>query len=61
MILQVGEKDGIVDPKASMAMARNWGTPAEIICYSDLYHEIFNEPEKDAVLADLIRWLDGQS
>ena len=61
LILQVGEKDGIVDPMASMAMARNWKTPAEIICYPGLYHEIFNEPEKDTVLADLVRWLDAQS
>ncbi len=61
LILQVGEKDGIVDPKASMAMARNWKTPAEIICYPGFFHEIFNEPEKDAVLADLIRWMDAQT
>ena len=61
LLLQVGEKDGIVDSQSSMAMARNWNTPAEIICYTGLYHEIYNEPEKDQVLADLIKWLDGQS
>ena len=61
LLLQVGEKDGIVDSQSSMAMARNWNTPAEIICYPGLYHEIFNEPEKDQVLADLVKWLDGQS
>ena len=26
--------------------------------YEGLYHEIFNEPERDAVLADLVAWLD---
>jgi lysophospholipase len=26
--------------------------------YDGLYHEIFNEPEQDAVLADLVDWLD---
>ena len=61
LLLQVGEKDGIVDSRSSMAMARNWNTPAEIICYSGLYHEIYNEPEKDQVLGDLVQWLDGQS
>jgi len=61
LLLQVGGKDGIVDSQSSMAMARNWNTPAEIICYPELYHEIFNEPEKEQVLGDLLKWLDGQS
>ena len=26
--------------------------------YDGLYHEIFNEPEQDVVLADLVAWLD---
>jgi alpha-beta hydrolase superfamily lysophospholipase len=26
--------------------------------YEGLFHEIFNEPEQDAVLADLVAWLD---
>lgn len=26
--------------------------------YPELYHEIFNEPEKDAVLADMTNWLE---
>jgi alpha-beta hydrolase superfamily lysophospholipase len=28
--------------------------------YDGLYHEIFNEPERDAVLADVIAWLDAR-
>ncbi|MEM8492558.1 MAG: lysophospholipase [Pseudomonadota bacterium] len=28
--------------------------------YPDLYHEIFNEPERDQVLADLCEWLDDR-
>lgn len=27
--------------------------------YEGLYHEVFNEPERDRVLADLTAWLDG--
>ena len=61
LLLQVGEQDGIVDPQASMAMARNWNTPATIICYPGLYHEIFNEPEKETVFKDLLAWLDAQT
>jgi acylglycerol lipase len=26
--------------------------------YQGLYHEVFNEPEREAILADLISWLD---
>ncbi len=39
------------------ALARNWGGSAETKTYPELYHEIFNEPEKDQVLSDLIAWL----
>jgi alpha-beta hydrolase superfamily lysophospholipase len=28
--------------------------------YDGLYHEIFNEPEQDAVLTDLVDWLDAR-
>lgn len=27
--------------------------------YDGLYHEIFNEPEKEVVLSDVVTWLDG--
>ena len=51
---------------ALSTLAHRWrwhgtGTHPEIICYSGLYHEIYNEPEKDQVLGDLVQWLDGQS
>ncbi len=29
--------------------------------YPGLYHEVLSEPERDAVLADLLRWLDARS
>lgn len=29
--------------------------------YEGLYHEIFNEPEKDDVLADVVRWLKAHT
>ena len=30
-----------------------------VITYPGLFHEIYNEPEKDAVIGDLSRWLEG--
>jgi len=29
-----------------------------LVLYPGLYHEIFNEPEKDRVLADMVVWLE---
>jgi alpha-beta hydrolase superfamily lysophospholipase len=28
--------------------------------YPGLYHEIFNEPEQDAVMADMSSWLEAR-
>ena len=28
--------------------------------YPGLYHEVFNEPEKDSVLGDVLTWLDAR-
>ena len=58
LLLQVGEEDKIVDSKSSIEMAKSWKKPAKIITYPNLYHEIFNEPEKDKVIADLVEWLN---
>lgn len=32
-----------------------------IIPYPALYHEVLNEPEKDVVLGDIVRWLDAHA
>jgi alpha-beta hydrolase superfamily lysophospholipase len=57
LLMLLGEGDVICDWKASAALARNWGGAAETKTYPELYHEIFNEPEKDQVLDDLVTWL----
>jgi alpha-beta hydrolase superfamily lysophospholipase len=28
--------------------------------YHDLYHEVFNEPERDLVLDDVISWIEAR-
>ncbi|HYZ92996.1 MAG TPA: alpha/beta hydrolase [Actinomycetota bacterium] len=33
-------------------------TDKTLIEYPGLYHEVFNEPEKDKVIADVVSWLD---
>lgn len=53
-----GEKDKIVPKEASIYLYRRISSSdKEIKIYDDLYHEIFNENEKDKVLSDIINWL----
>ena len=57
LLMMLGEGDAICDWKTSASLARNWGGQAKTIAYPELYHEIFNEPEKEQVLSDLVEWL----
>ena len=57
LLMMLGEGDMICDWTASAALARNWGGTAKTIQYPELYHEIFNELEKDQVIADMVTWL----
>ncbi len=58
--MMIGTADQICDPRAAEALARRWGGPADLAIYDGLYHELFNEPEKDTVLAELIGWMGAQ-
>jgi alpha-beta hydrolase superfamily lysophospholipase len=60
LILQAAD-DGLVDPKATEAFAARVGSEIkEFHLYPGLFHEIFNEIERDRVFDDLERWLDGR-
>lgn len=53
--------DRIVAPRGSAAFAA--AAPAAMLyarCFADLAHEIFNEPERAEVVAELLRWLDAR-
>lgn len=58
LILQAGA-DRICDAKETAEFARELAlkSPVTFRCYEGLYHELFNEPEKDRVIEDLVRWL----
>jgi alpha-beta hydrolase superfamily lysophospholipase len=52
--------DRCVDPQGSAAFAA--AAPAAVVRhkrYAQMWHEIFNEPEREEVLADLLRWLQS--
>jgi lysophospholipase len=54
-----GTDDQLVEVAGSHALeAAAVNADVESHYYDGLYHEIFNEPEQDAVLADLVAWLD---
>jgi len=53
-----GSADAIAPPASLEIIAREIGaTDKTIRCYEGFYHEVFNEPGKEAVLADVGAWL----
>lgn len=59
LILQAGD-DEVCDPDAAQTFARAvQGAPVDFRRYDGLYHELFNEPQKDQVIEDLVRWMEG--
>jgi alpha-beta hydrolase superfamily lysophospholipase len=52
-----GSGDRIVDVGAVAQLARAWGGPIATREWDGLYHEIFNEPERETVLAHATEWL----
>jgi len=57
LLLQGGE-DRLVDPAGAQMLFETVGSSDKTLkIYEGLYHEIFNEPEKDQVLGDMEQWL----
>jgi alpha-beta hydrolase superfamily lysophospholipase len=54
-----GGEDKMTAPAGSELLHQTVSsTDKTLKIYPELYHEIFNEPEKDAVMADVVAWLD---
>ena len=60
MLLMQSGADRLVDPSAPgrWAKATSDGL-VELVVWDGLYHEMFNEPEKDRVRARVLEWLTG--
>ena len=55
-----GGADRLVDPEGAKMLFETVQSPDKTIkIYEGLYHEIFNEPERDQVLADVEGWLES--
>ena len=58
LLVLSGTADTIVNPEGSRLVDRLAGsTDKTLKMYDGLYHEVFNEPEKELVLGDLADWL----
>ena len=56
-----GEHDGLVPVAGSHALVECVGsTDVELKVYPGLYHEVFNEPERETVLDDVVRWITAR-
>jgi acylglycerol lipase len=58
-LLLHGGGDLIVTPEASKWLFENISSEdKQLKIYDDLYHEIYNEPEKDIVIEDVHKWVE---
>jgi len=58
VLVMQGSEDALVDPTAAAFVHARVGSPDRTLrMYPGLYHEIFNEPERDLVLGDLVEWV----
>ena len=61
MLLLHGGKDSLAAAEGSQFLDGHISSSDKTLTiYPDLFHEIFNEPEKDQVLNDMTGWLDKQ-
>jgi len=62
LLILHGTADCVAAVEASQDMFQ-WAesTDKTLHLYPGLYHEVLNEPEKEQVLTDLIRWLDERA
>ena len=61
VLLMVSGADRIADPEAAMRFAAR--APArhlEVVRFEGLYHEMFNEPEKETVFRRMEEWLEAR-
>lgn len=61
LLIVHGENDGLVPVAGSRRLADCAGSAdVTLRVYPGLYHEVFNEPERDAVLSDVVDWIGAR-
>ncbi len=62
VLLMYGTADPIVPPSGSVMLSKRISSDdLTTTPYEGLYHEILNEPERDAVIAEILGWLDAHT
>ena len=62
LLLLHGGEDRLCPPEGSRAIHAAAGSADKTLkIYDGLYHEVFNEPERDQVLDDVVDWLAARS
>jgi alpha-beta hydrolase superfamily lysophospholipase len=57
-----GGDDSIADPAGSRELHAGLGVQdKQLNVYPGLFHEIFNEPEREEVLTDVLRWIEERA
>jgi alpha-beta hydrolase superfamily lysophospholipase len=60
-IVVQGSADTVVDPSGAQMLYEKANSEDKTLkIYDGLYHEVFNEPERDRVLQDVENWLENQ-
>jgi len=62
VLVQHGTADRLVPLAATRPVYDRLGNPKQrtVRVYDGLFHEVYNEPEREQVIADLEAWIDGQ-
>ncbi len=61
LLIMHGTRDFVTDPAGSRELyARASSTDKTLHLYPGLFHEIFNEPEREQVVEDLIGWIEKE-
>ena len=62
LLCLIGDADPITSPDAAIRFFESCGSKDKTLKrYEELVHELFNEPEKEQVLADVVAWLDAHA
>jgi alpha-beta hydrolase superfamily lysophospholipase len=60
-LILYGTADGLAPPAGSVMLGERIGAEDKTItAYDGLFHEILNEPEREAVLEDIVGWLGAR-
>ena len=53
-----GSEDGLTSPEGSKTLHEKAASDSKkLIIYEGLYHEVYNEPEQEEVMNDVVNWL----